>query len=290
MPHSPANERAPGKPRTSRIARLVAVVAIVVVGGLAVGAASRPHRVDVAPSLPDPGGLTALLLVLLAAVAGLLVGRNFVAAWAREPDLVDPNRKKSKVPRVLQVLLPILLLAVVAYVRMLADRQNGDRISPALNDTTPITVNTTPATGGDLGLLAVCVLIGLGAALAAARLFRTRTRPLEAPAPAEGPAAILDEGLGALLAEADPRRAVIAAYVAMERAMARQGWARRPAEAPSEYLSRVLGVAPTRAADLDRLVGMYQLARFSEHEVTASMRETAVATVRRLRADLQGAA
>jgi hypothetical protein len=290
MPHSPANERAPGKPRTSRVSRLAAVVAIVVVGGLAVGIASRPHRVDVAPSLPDPGGLTALLLVLLAAVAGLLIGRNFVAGWAREPDLVDPNRTKSKVPRVLQVLLPILLLAAVAYVRMWANGQNGDRTGPTLNGTTPIAVNSAPTTGGDLALLAACVLIGLGATLAAARLSRARTRPLETPVPAEGPAAILDEGLGALLAEADPRRAVIAAYVAMERAMARQGWARRPAEAPSEYLARVLGVAPARAADLDRLVGMYQLARFSEHEVTFGMRETAVATVRRLRADLEVAA
>jgi hypothetical protein len=290
MPHSPANERAPGKPRTSRVSRLAAVVAIVVVGGLAVGIASRPHRVDVAPSLPDPGGLTALLLVLLAAVAGLLVGRNFVAAWAHEPDLVDPNRTKSRVPRILQVLLPILLLAVIAYVRIWANGQNGDRTGPALNGTTPVTVNTTPTSGGDLGLLAACVLIGLVAALAAARLFRTPTRPLEFPATAEGPAAILDEGLGALLAEADPRRAVIAAYVAMERAMARQGWARRPAEAPSEYLARVLGVAPARAADLDRLVGMYQLARFSEHEVTPGMRAAAVATVRQLRADLEVAA
>ena len=80
---------------------------------------------------------------------------------------------------------------------------------------------------------------------------------------------------------------MIAAYVAMERAMACKGRPRRPHEAPTEYLARVLGVAPSRAEDLDELVGLYELARFSVHTVTASMRDAAVDAVRRLRAELQ---
>ena len=130
--------------------------------------------------------------------------------------------------------------------------------------------------------------MGLAFFLVAAFLFRKPRIAEEVPS-GHGHTAveILDEGLGALLAERDPRRAVIGAYVAMERAMARQGWARRPHEAPTEYLAHVLGVAPSRAGDLDELVGLYEFARFSEHTVTDGMRESAVAVVRRLRMDLQ---
>ena len=73
------------------------------------------------------------------------------------------------------------------------------------------------------------------------------------PAPARGRcpdsllpalADVLDETLDDLRAEADPRRAVIAAYARMERALAAYGLPRSPAEAPDEYLQRIL-------ADLD---------------------------------------
>jgi hypothetical protein len=131
--------------------------------------------------------------------------------------------------------------------------------------------------------------VAVTAGLVAAVLFR-KTPPtvsIQVATPQDAAAEILDEGLGALLAERDPRRAVIAAYVAMERAMARQGKPRRAHEAPTEYLARVLGVAPSRAADLDQLVGLYELARFSEHAVTASMRDAAIDAVRGLRTELQ---
>ena len=50
---------------------------------------------------------------------------------------------------------------------------------------------------------------------------------------------VLDETLDDLRAETDPRRAVIAAYARMERALAAYGLPRSPAEAPDEYLQRI---------------------------------------------------
>ena len=50
---------------------------------------------------------------------------------------------------------------------------------------------------------------------------------------------VLDETLDDLRAETDPRRAVIAAYARMERALAAYGLPRRPSEAPDEYLQRI---------------------------------------------------
>lgn len=287
----PANgEMAPGESKPSRIPRLVAVGGLVAISALAIGSASRPHSVDVSLSTPELGGLTVLLLLVVAAMVGLLIGRNFTAAWAGQPEVEDPDRKNTRVPRIVRILAPIFVLGVAAMIRIWANGQDGAASQPNLPNTGPIAPETTPTTGGDLGLLIACVGVAVVAALVAAVLFRRRTTPYVPPARPEGVAAILDEGLGALLGESDPRRAVIAAYVAMERAMARQGWARRPAEAPSEYLARVLGVAPARARDLDQLVALYQVARFSEHPVSPDMREIAVESVRRLRADLQARA
>ena len=77
---------------------------------------------------------------------------------------------------------------------------------------------------------------------------------------------VLDETLDDLRAEADPRRAVIAAYARMERALAAYGLPRRPSEAPDEYLQRILAdldVEPPRHLALDGVVR----AKFSAHDV-----------------------
>ena len=52
-------------------------------------------------------------------------------------------------------------------------------------------------------------------------------------------AATVDDAFAELDAEPDPRRAVIAAYARMERALAAHGLARHPFEAPLEYLARI---------------------------------------------------
>ncbi len=278
----------PTPSRSSRLIVLVAVVALAVLASAAIGAASRPHVVDASLSVPDLSGIAAVALLVLAVAVGVAIGRNFIAGWAHEPEYQDLNRKKSKVPRVVRVLAPILLLFVVMVVRMWSLRETETANRAPIAEPIALPIVPAAADRADLTLLIVCVVLVVAAAILAAIPLRRRVS-LTTPATAapESVGVILDEGLDALLAEADPRRAVIAAYVAMERAMARQGWARRPAEAPTEFLGRVLGVAPERAPDLTRLVGLYQIARFSEHAVTSDMREEAIESVKRLRDDLE---
>ena len=86
------------------------------------------------------------------------------------------------------------------------------------------------------------VFAGTLAALAATGVVIMRRQPLAEPeaALAERLARIFDETLEDLRAEQDPRRAVIAAYGRMERILGNYGMERRPAEAPHEYVSRVL--------------------------------------------------
>jgi hypothetical protein len=56
--------------------------------------------------------------------------------------------------------------------------------------------------------------------------------------------AAVDAAIGALDSDADPSRAVIAAYGAMQRTLGERGVARSPTEAPREYPQRVQAGKP----------------------------------------------
>lgn len=278
--------------RTSRVPRLIAVGALVVVAAIAVGAASRPHPVGLSLSAAQrDGGIWILALLVLAGAMGFLLGANRNPIWVRNPNaaLMIPSGK-SRLPWGVRAVLTLLPFAVLVLVVASAGRlSTGDKGPTLPNVPRPIIPAGGETSGNAATLVLACLVVAVTAGLVAAVLFR-KTPPTvstQVDAPQDAAAEILDEGLGGLLAEREPRRAVIAAYVAMERAMARQGKPRRAHEAPTEYLARVLGVAPSRAADLDQLVGLYELARFSEHAVTASMRDAAIDAVRGLRAELQ---
>jgi uncharacterized protein DUF4129 len=99
-------------------------------------------------------------------------------------------------------------------------------------------------------------------------------------------AAAMDESLDDLRAEPDPRRAVIAAYARLERVLAAHRLPRKPAEAPLEYLARMLdglSVSPEAARRLTRL---FERAKFSQHAVGSEMKEEAISALERVRDDL----
>jgi hypothetical protein len=229
------------------------------------------------------GDVSALALLVLAGAMGLLLGATRYPIWVRNPNaaLLIPSTKSR---------LPWGVRAVLALVLASASRLSNGGQGPTLpHGPVPVIPAGADTSGGAVTLVLACLVVAVTAGLVAAVLFR-KTPPvgsIPAAAPEDAAAETLDEGLGALLAERDPRKAVISAYVAMERTMARKGRPRRAHEAPTEYLARVLGVAPSRAADLDELVRLYEVARFSEHAVTTSMRDAAIDAVRGLRAELR---
>jgi hypothetical protein len=274
----------------SRLTRLVAVAALVVVAGIAIGAASRPHSVELSLATPQLGEVAVLVALVLAGAIGLIIGSNPSPIW-----VMDPNRatsvkvNRSRLTWGVRAVITLLGLMVVVFLVTSARTFSDDRSRP-LNPPAVVPIadsNSASGAGGGVNLVLACVVVAVTCGLVAAVLFREKRPEPVISTRHDAAVQILDEGLGAMLAEHDPRKAVIAAYVAMERAMARKGWARRPHEAPTEHLARVLGVAPARAQDLDQLVDAYEFARFSEHEVTPAMRDTAVGSVRRLRADLE---
>jgi Domain of unknown function (DUF4129) len=100
----------------------------------------------------------------------------------------------------------------------------------------------------------------------------------------------LDESLDDLRDDPDVRRAIIAAYARMERALARSGIPRRPAEAPFEYLERALLELDTGADAASALTGLFERAKFSHHEPDESMRNEAIDALVAVRDDLRSPA
>jgi hypothetical protein len=104
---------------------------------------------------------------------------------------------------------------------------------------------------------------------------------------ADALAAVLDDALADLRAERDPRRAIIAAYARMERLLAVHGVPRDPAEAPFEYLARVLVQLHASASSVFELTALFERAKFSSHAVDSAMKDEALAALVAVRDELR---
>ncbi len=97
---------------------------------------------------------------------------------------------------------------------------------------------------------------------------------------------VLDESLDDLRAEADPRRAVIATYARMERALAAFGLPRSPSEAPAEYLERIFADLDVSRRATSRLTALFTWAKFSSHDVAPEMKDEAIEALEAMREEL----
>jgi hypothetical protein len=134
------------------------------------------------------------------------------------------------------------------------------------------------------------LLAGLALLTTAFFLLRSRrsggTRAVEPDVEEELDAAVSDS-IDDLRREADPRRAVIAAYARMERVLRRHGRARRAAEAPYEYLERVLAELRIRPGAVADLTELFERAKFSAHRIDGTMKTRAIDALVAVREDLQ---
>lgn len=89
-----------------------------------------------------------------------------------------------------------------------------------------------------------------------------------------------------LSTEVDAQDAVIAAWLTLESAIAQVGIRRRPSQTTLEYVVDVLGGVDLDATDLDRLAHLYRRALFDAAPLTESDRDSALALLDRLTAQL----
>jgi len=135
--------------------------------------------------------------------------------------------------------------------------------------------------------LGVVGLLLLGGALVYVRGRRPSPRSAGGDTLEDALAAAVETTIDDLRSERDPRRAVIAAYAQMERTLAAHGLRRSPAEAPLEYLARVLHGLDVRESAVSTLTALFEYAKFSPHEIDAAMKDDAIGALLATRADLQ---
>ena len=130
------------------------------------------------------------------------------------------------------------------------------------------------------------LLAGVVVVLLASRAARRAGRPLRRTAQ-HAVTLALDESLDDLRREPDLRRAIIAAYARMERALAAAGIPRDAADAPFEYLERALRSLDTSAAAVRRLTDLFERAKFSQHEPEPATRDEAIDALLAVRDELR---
>jgi hypothetical protein len=279
---------------------LVVLLAVAAVGSRAVlgGAGEAPTT---APPVRVPAEAVAVPLVLaVLAGLGLLVVALRPARRRRDPEQPDWVYEPPPVPwqeKALVLLAVALLVGVVlGTVWLLAPRGAPGPAGPpasapgAAPATVPPPAPTGPSAAPWLWPAAGVVVLAAGAAgLLVARAAGRRRR---APAATTGRAGdrlagVLEDSAEDLRAEPDPRRAVLAAYARMEGALGPRGAGRLRHETALEYLERLLARRNLEPQPLRRLTGLFQLARFSDHQVTRAMRADAVGALEAITAALR---
>jgi uncharacterized protein DUF4129 len=141
----------------------------------------------------------------------------------------------------------------------------------------------TGATWWEVAGLAAAAVV----ALAAARVGPEKGVSKEGQAQPDGLVALLDDSLEDLRHDPDPRRAVIAAYARMERGLGATGLARSPADAPLEYLGRLMSARQVSQTAASRLTDLFEQAKFSDHRIDDDLRRDAIAALEAIRAELR---
>lgn len=273
-------------------------VATAVVAMAARAPLSRSTPVDAASARAPVTALGVLLLgagiVALAGCAALLLLRRR-RKRENEPEPVPEPLQVSWLSKLAAILLPFALGAALVAAALLGVKtvQRAPRLGGEQLGRRTAAAVARRATGSGYavpGWLPWIVLaVGVVAVAAALTLLLARRRQPVAPEPSDRIAAseAIGAAIGALDTVTDPRAAVIAAYAAMEAALAASGVVRSSAEAPREYLRRVLVASSATEREARTLTGLFEEARFSAHPIPERVRGLALSALSSLRARLQ---
>jgi hypothetical protein len=289
-------------PRGSSLPRQAWLTALTAALVFLVALGSRRSFANVSPSrtLLDArvvlGDLFVVLGAILVAEFCLLVYVWLSHLRKRRSGLDEDEQRapSSWGQRLLASLAALMLFALFIGV---AARNEGDGSTTPLGFTPPISL---PPLGSDQSaaqtfvihwwILLGLALFGLAGLLLTVVLRRRRHRPEaeaeSAPSEREELLAAVEASLEELEDDPDPRKAVIGAYASLEQALSRHGLARRPSEAPLEYLARWTSAVRVSRSPAEALTRLYERARFSLHLIDEDMKQGATSALLRLRDEL----
>jgi hypothetical protein len=276
---------------SARWDRAAAAVAVVLGLLLVVGASARRplNGGAAAPSLP-----TWPLLFVVG--VGLVVSASLGIAVLGPIMRVRAGQSGRNALRAGPLTLSLSLLVPAAIIALYTIHgTNGER--KAIGQPGPASHNKLAGKPGERGadhttaVAALTAGVGAGvvgfAGLAIVRARRRRGADVE---PRATVAAGARDAAAAAAIPADPRAAVLAAYARMETALASVGLARRPSDAPRQYLARLETGLGGGRAPAARLTELFERARFSPHPVSEDLREEAIGALETLRMELEAPA
>ncbi|WP_306363793.1 DUF4129 domain-containing protein [Nocardia sp. CC227C] len=299
--------------------RAIGLIALLVLAVLALrghipgtGGPRAPHTPPVVAVALMPVLLLVSVVILL---AGVINSQHRLPLAMPEPDR-DSGREQWRLSRLgLLILIGLAALALlltaavsVLLVGPARDEPAENRTAPATSETAtavPDTAPSDPVTAPRLSGAAL-MLVGAGAvALVAVAMVGlvvvavgSRRRPMAHTTPPTPEAArdmvslakVAEMGLAAMIAPGqDPRTAIIACYVAMERGLAQaREVAPLASDTPSEVLARAFERGVLHDASARELVALFEEARFSPHSMLEWQRMRAEQLLRIVLQDLQG--
>ena len=160
--------------------------------------------------------------------------------------------------------------------------------------------SSTPADIGLAGYIVLStvaiVLIAFLLSVAVRSSRRQRSRRREESAQVDDaiealgvPPALLETAERQLQAmrEGTPRNAIVACWMELERSCSETGFPRGRAETSTEFTGRVLAHYAVDAGSVRALAALYREARFSEHQLTESERDRALAALEQILSNLR---
>jgi hypothetical protein len=265
---------------------VLAVAVLVLVALAALGARGLPGRETRPPPFLIDIDLLVLFRVAMGILAGLVVLVLILLLLPGGPPIKLPERKKSSPFKLLAgiVLLFAILMILQSFVGQSEEEtemQNTGNTAPEVDSTG---VQQSGSRWGLIILGGAVLLVILGVA-AATRPVAEPEEVMENDAP-ERLTGVIDAMLIELEESTDPRKVVIGAYARMERALTIAGVPRRVSEAPLEYLARSLRRLNVSRPAVTRLTALFELARFSEHDIHREMGNEAITALSDIRNEL----
>jgi hypothetical protein len=245
----------------------------------------------------------------LAAAAGALVVGLLLVVWAGTPSVERRRRRRrrlgatdldgfgaslssaGKAAAIVGGAVGLFLLVTLPFLLPNAATPPGptpESAVPRGHTSTPAPVGhatSTALTWVVVGSAAALLLVAPVAVVVRRRRAR-RARRAMLPDAAERVGSGLRRSLADLESVQDPRLAVQRAYARMEESLGDIELSRAPDETPAEFTARVLRVLGVSAAAASDLTALFEIARFSDHPMDEDDRRRAIASVRRVEAEV----
>jgi hypothetical protein len=303
------------------VVRTVGVLVLTLLAAIALRGylpGAPPPAEPAATDTDGTGSLVAVVVMLavsLTAIAVSLVARGRSPRPPRaagEPPRARGGERRALPWRLLLIAAAALLtwlLLITLLMRRVSPVDGGTAPTGSTAGPDPATANQTPPEpDSDRGSDVFGLLMGTAVVLFLLSVLATiagrRRRTVIAPMPADDAPRAAPPPVGPDLARAaelglaevgdrsrDPREAIIACYLAMERELEKSpGTVPQASDTPSEVLARAVARRAVHAGSATQLVDLFEEARFSPHVMTEEHRAEAVHALQVVQRALQGVA